>query len=230
MLKTVASRYLPPALERRMRAWRYHRRVRTVSIDAEPELLGCKLLVQPGTVAIDVGANIGVYTKFLSDFVGPSGRVCSLEPIAETFSYLQSNVAELNLPNVECYMTAASERDGTGRMFVPEYAEGGRNLYRAAISDDGGVAVRLATLDSLFLDRAPQFIKCDVEGHEFACILGASQIIRRYRPCWLVEVTGSETFRLMESLGYDTWWFDGTSFRTYDPAIRRTNYFFLPRS
>ena len=51
---------------------------KTYADRAERELLR-KILFQ-GAVVVDVGANIGIYSQFLSRCVGPTGLVHSFEP------------------------------------------------------------------------------------------------------------------------------------------------------
>ena len=55
---------------------------------AERQLLK-KILFQ-GAVAVDVGANIGIYSEFLSRCVGPTGLVHSCEPSPDNFRLLSS--------------------------------------------------------------------------------------------------------------------------------------------
>ena len=50
---------------------------------AERKLL--RKTLSPGDVAVDVGANIGIYTQLLSRWVGPTGLVHSFEPSPENF-------------------------------------------------------------------------------------------------------------------------------------------------
>ena len=51
--------------------------------------------LSPGDVAVDVGANIGIYTQLLSRWVGPTGLVHSFEPSPENFGRLQSATRKL---------------------------------------------------------------------------------------------------------------------------------------
>src|SRR4029077_13778633 len=55
---------------------------------AERQLLR-KILV-PGAVAVDAGANIGIYSEFLARCVGPTGVVYSFEPAPENFKRLRA--------------------------------------------------------------------------------------------------------------------------------------------
>jgi hypothetical protein len=113
-------------------------------------------------------------------------------------------------------------------MSIPQYDTGGRNLYTAKLSSEGNVAVKVARLDTLFPELTPTFIKCDVEGHEVACIKGALDLIRRCQPNWLVEVSGKETFELLFSLGYEAFTYQDQTFRPYDSSRPSANYFFFP--
>src|SRR5262249_676416 len=155
-------------------------------------------LVRPGSHVIDVGANFGLYTKFLSELVEETGRVYSVEPVALTYQILVSNLKRLRLHNVEPFNLAISEDEGDAEMQIPRYPSGGENFYDArivtALSSESirTVKVHSRPLDDLFGDlRQIDFIKCDVEGHELACLRGATTILRKAKPAWLIEVSGN---------------------------------------
>lgn len=228
-LKQLALKYLPNPILRSIRARRYQSSLRRYSISAEPDLMGCKALLNPGDTVLDIGANIGVYTRFCSEFVGPAGHVHSLEPVPETYSYLVRNVRSLGLTNVTCYDLAASDQNRSkATMSMPDYATGGPNIYEARISDHGDIPVTTSRIDTLFPYLSPRLIKCDVEGHELAAINGARELIARSRPHWLIEVSNSETFDLMASLGYEPFVWQQGSFIPKSRSIKVANYFFFP--
>jgi len=229
-LKQIALKYLPGPALKFVRARHYQNQLKHYNIKDEPDLLGCKTILCPGDTALDIGANIGLYTRFCSEFVGPSGRVYSLEPIPETFSYLTRNVHYLGLSNVECYNFAASDQSNDhARMSLPSYTTGGTNLYRAELSDTGNIPVKTVRLDELFSAISPKFIKCDVEGCEVQCINGALQLITRCRPIWMIEVGNPQVFEIFASFDYDTLVWDQNCFRCVTPADKYTNYFFFPK-
>jgi FkbM family methyltransferase len=229
-LKQIALKYLPDTVLKSVRTRHYQNQLKHYPLSEEPDLLGCKALLRPGDTVLDVGANIGVYTRFCSEFVGPTGQVHSLEPIPETFSYLTSNVRALGLANVTCHNLAASDKDqDQAAMSVPQYSTGGANIYEATLSDNGDIPVKTTRLDTLFPNLSPRLIKCDVEGHEVACINGALELIARCRPRWVVEVSNPRTFEVFASLNYDPFIYDQGSFRPATPTDKVPNFFFLPR-
>ncbi|HEX4156690.1 MAG TPA: FkbM family methyltransferase [Acidobacteriaceae bacterium] len=228
-LKQLALKYLPAPALRSARTHHYLKQLQRYSLSEEPDLFGCKALLHPGEVVLDIGANIGVYTRFLSEFVGPSGQVHALEPIPETYSYLSCNVTAIGLRNVTCYNLAASDKDQDhASMSMPQYASGGSNIYEATLSDSGDIPVATARLDTLFSHLSPSFIKCDVEGHEIPCLQGALDLIARCRPYWLVEVSSRRTLDMFTSLGYETFLWSEGAFRPATPADRAPNFFFFP--
>ena len=165
------------------------------SAEPEPDALSCRQYIKAGDCVLDIGANIGVYSKFLSGWVGDQGRVHAFEPVRETFDYLSQSVRKLGLDNVVCYHAAVSSANGEGKMSVPD-----GNFYRARLSDRGQ-QVSLVKLDDLFAGEV-SFIKCDVEGHEMEVIEGAAKLIERCHPVWLIEVAHPETLELMRDRGY----------------------------
>jgi FkbM family methyltransferase len=158
----------------------------------------CREFVAAGDLVLDVGANIGVYTKLLSDWVGPEGSVNSYEPIPETFLYLRHNVEKFHLANVTLHNSAVSSRFGRTSMTVPN-----GNFYRASISPVGNRKIQLVRLDDEFAgSRRVTFIKCDVEGHEREVIEGATRLIERDHPVWLIETKSLAVVQRMTELGH----------------------------
>jgi FkbM family methyltransferase len=203
-----------------------------------------KHLVAEGDWVVDVGAAIGAFTKVLSHWVGPSGRVHSFEPIPLIFDFLSHNVRKLHLKNVELLNYAVSDAEGSATMVIPKYRWGSECWYDARIRKDPAdsllrqFTVPRTTLDSHFAGAGAQlsFIKCDANYHELECLRGALQTIRNSKPAMLIEIQpdpddGSthafETFALLGHEGYKPYWFDGRAIRARRHGERSQNYFFL---
>jgi protein-L-isoaspartate O-methyltransferase len=50
--------------------------------------------LNPGDIAIDVGAHVGYFTMQMAEAVGPSGRVYAFEPLDSNADLLEQSVAE----------------------------------------------------------------------------------------------------------------------------------------
>ena len=210
----------------------------------ERDTILAKYLVGAGDHVIDIGSSIGAYTKFLSEAVGPSGRVFSFEPNPPIYDFLSHNVRKLRLTNVELFDSALSDKRGRARIVIPKYRWGSECHYDATLESSQAqsgcrqVEISVGTLDSFFADRSEKitFIKCDVNYHEVACLRGALQTIRRSKPAILIEVlpdpdkfgtAAAQVFELMEQNGYGGYWFDGHKVRRRQTGERSQNYFFL---
>jgi len=198
-------------------------------------------LIAPGDVVIDIGASIGGYTKYLSTRVGTQGCVYSFEPNPEIFDFLSHNVKILKLSNVEIFNVAISDRAGSAQLSIPRYRWGSECHYDATLENTAdsrcrSVSVPTATLDSLLGDKNISFIKCDVNYHELPCLLGAKSLLERCNPGMLIEIfpdpdtpttTAYQAFALMQGMGYQAYWFDGTKLRLRLGGEKSQNYFFL---
>lgn len=234
--KRLAIRHLPEAALLPLKKVHYANMLRKSSGEEEPELAVLRQVVRPGDYVLDLGANFGRYTYHLSRLVGPSGRVFSMEPIPSTFEVLNSNVHKLGLGNVSCLNQAASDSAGFVRMEVPEYETGWKNFYEARIVSNGGT-IRCITLDERFIGLPRlDFIKCDVEGHEFQVLRAAKEVIQKFRPKWLIEIGGdpdeptsdaAKTFEFFQDLGYRPYIATNHGLQTRIEGDRATNYFFL---
>jgi FkbM family methyltransferase len=213
-----------------------------------PELKVVRHLVTPRDSVMDIGANIGVYSKMLSELVGSDGCVYSIEPFPATFEILCYNIRKLHLDNVEPINVAVSDSDEIVTMALPYDSSGAETHYRASIvtnpaetSKTEATKVQAITIDSRFLSESEtiSFIKCDVEGHEPACIKGAAKFLAQSQAAWLIEISGEpddtnsaahNVFKTFHNQRYSSWWYDGSKLKKRRPGDKSTNYFFLKES
>ena len=245
LLKRTAWKILPQSTIQLIKKRHYLRLLRSPLLEKEPELRVVRYLVKQGDTVIDIGANVGVYSKILSVLVGAEGHVYSIEPFPPTFEILCYNVRKLHLDNVEPVNVAVSDSEAVVTMAIPYDPSGAETHYRASIITDRPeegktetANVQAIKIDSRFLSESGtiSFIKCDVEGHEPACIKGAAKFLARSQPAWLIEVSGEpdnansaahSVFKILCDQGYSAWWYDGSKLRKRRPGDKSTNYFFL---
>lgn len=247
--RRIAKRVLPGSWIDRVKAtaafqrWHCCERLRQARETEEPELRIVKHLVGTGDVAVDAGAHAGLYTKFLSLWVGPAGRVHSFEPVPRTFDRLRHNARRLAWRNVVLHPCALSDTAGRALMEIPRDATGVENDYLSRLveppeSDAASrFEVEVQTLDAaLPAGERPAFVKLDVEGRELACVRGARGVLSRCAPAWLIEVTrdpddaASEShalFGLLAAEGYAAFRLEGTRLEPRRPGDRAVNHFFL---
>jgi FkbM family methyltransferase len=177
------------------------------SIRYEPHLLAqVERRLRPGDVAFDVGANIGIYTVLAAHLAGPSGAVYAFEPDPQNVRYLRGNVAANGLGNVQLFDAAVSCVEGESTLYQDTTTTRTSSLLPDAWSPDPApripLTVRTLVLDQFLpaLDRL-DFIKIDVEGHEYEVLLGAQALLARFRPTLLAEVTRANRPRVHELLG-----------------------------
>jgi FkbM family methyltransferase len=102
----------------------------------ERDAVIAKSLISPGDSVLDIGANIGQYSRFLSHCVGPTGRVYAFEPIPETFDFLSNNIRRRGLSNVEPLNFALSDTEKTRTMVIPTYRWGSECWYDVRVKTD----------------------------------------------------------------------------------------------
>jgi len=164
--------------------------------DYEPEVV--KIVrdnVDPNRDAIDIGANIGLFTILLSHLLSASNRVLGIEPTPGAFKYLRRNVERNNLEaRVVLFQGVAAGQPGEAKLKVicgmEEYSSLG-NMVHPAIKGKGyeELSVPSDTIDSLTkrFSLRPGFIKIDTEGAEYEVLSGCEQTMLVHRPVILCE-------------------------------------------
>ena len=165
-------------------------------------------IVSPGSVAVDVGANIGALTLPLAKIIGSDGTVVAMEPQRAAYQLLCANLALNEIGNVRAIHAAAGRAPGRTFVPVPDPAKPG-NFGGIELTDKGGEPIGVMSIDSLQLP-ACHFIKIDVEGQEQSVIAGAAETIARFRPALYVENDrrhqSPNLIRKIRDLDYVAYW------------------------
>ena len=243
----------PSTLEERFKralfpqGWELARIVRRELKKGEPELRLAPFLAPVDKLALDIGANRGIWTHVL---VRHGVRTLALEPNPKMFEILNGAIPD----GAEARMIAASDRSGTAELEIP--GQGARysnqhaslNPARNSGRNVGKVEVETARLDDMDLPPVG-FIKIDVEGHEKAVLDGARELIQRDRPRMIIELEERHTHipirdavAGVEAMGYDAFVLKSGALcriEEFDPArdhngVEDTpayinNFIFLPR-
>jgi FkbM family methyltransferase len=136
-------------------------------------------LVRPGMVAVDIGANIGVYTIELARRVGPNGRVYAIEAEPRNSKLLMRTLAEAGLDSVEVRHVAAADRSGWMPLYVSTLDRGDHRIFPAD-EERAMTTVRAVTVDDLLADeKRVDFAFIDVCGAEAAVLRGMRRTLAR---------------------------------------------------
>ncbi len=136
-------------------------------------------LLNPGSVVIDVGANIGYYTLLAAGKVGPTGKVHSVECSPDTLAVLRENVRKNNITNAEIYPVAASDKRGDLTLNVSAIGLSLFSLHSnwpAMSRTNGTVRVPAMPMDEL-VHSPVDVVKIDAEGADLEVLKGMSKLL-----------------------------------------------------
>lgn len=131
----------------------------------EPEITAvCRGIIQPGDIAIDVGANVGYYSLLFSKL---GATTVAIEPHPALVHEIEEN-NRLNALNIRIKSAAATDRPGTVRLYEAPRTNTGMTTteagrFRTSIDVPGAPLLEL--LDDVQLKRI-SLIKIDIEGAE----------------------------------------------------------------
>ena len=159
------------------------------------------LPIRQDAIICDVGANIGIYSLSYASLY-PQARIYAFEPHPDTYDLLMRSV-QLNgalAERVHPFNVGLSEAKGRARLSVPVPTQHPRydpqrNQINCGLFSLHGhgtqrVSCQVTTLDEFVAGhRLPhvEFMKIDVEGHEYEVLKGGERTIRTYRPVLYLE-------------------------------------------
>jgi len=128
-----------------------------------------------GAVVVDAGANIGIYSEFLSRCVGANGVVHSFEPSPDNFIRLRR--ATRKLPNVCPRLAAVGERSGETMLYVSDTLNVDHRAYASEGNARRALQVEMLALDDYFKPgERVDLLKLDIQGYELHGLQGAKRV------------------------------------------------------
>lgn len=159
---------------------------------------------------LDVGANVGVYSVFMSS-LATMKRILAFEPTPASIAEIRRNISLNGLDDrVEVHDKAVSSRGSTVSFGIVDTISGANSIISTSIHEAARiqreVTVECITLDSLNIrSDLPICFKIDVEGHEMDVLRGAEALLRSCRAVLQFENYDQgdrSLFDLLESYGY----------------------------
>jgi FkbM family methyltransferase len=174
----------------------------------EDEIQFVRRWLRAGMHAVDVGANVGVYTAAMAAAVGPAGRVWAFEPTTRSADFLQRTLEVNGFRHVMLVRSAVSSRTGPLDFVVKRDSE--LNAVATGSSGEGATTVEATTLDRVAQEQGwneVALVKIDVEGHEAAVVDGGRRFLAAASPLVQLEVRVGSRFDLaaleaLAGLGY----------------------------
>ncbi len=142
--------------------------------------------LRPGMTAIDIGANLGIYSLPLARRLQPHGQVFAYEPASEPRAMLERS-RELNqAANLHVIAAAVSDSRREGHLVL-----GASSELNSLEGTGPGEDVRITCLDWEATTRGWQsvdFIKIDAEGEEERVLTGGESFLDRHSPLIMFEI------------------------------------------
>jgi len=171
--------------------------------------------VEPGTVVLDIGANIGAHTVALAQLVGEKGTVIAAEPQEAMYDLLVDNV-DVNGLDERCRLLRMAFGARRGRCLMPPInydvsgSFGSMSLLDLKPEPDWP-SCAVETVDHLLRDFGrTSFWKLDVEGMERGVMRGGANRIAADRPVIYFEndrrAESAKTLEVILGYGYRCFW------------------------
>jgi FkbM family methyltransferase len=177
------------------------------------EIETLKKTIKPGSYVLDIGANIGFYSKILSDIVGENGRIFCFEPDKTNFKYLQKNT--VGLKNVVLFNNAVSDKKDVIKIYKSKMLNVDHRTY--PVSDYESVEeIHALSIDELMADGTipkVDFVKIDIQGYELFAFKGMQKLLQSNKNLKMVAeywphgfkkagYTAADLYRFFTELGY----------------------------
>ncbi|MFA5934676.1 MAG: FkbM family methyltransferase [Candidatus Paceibacterota bacterium] len=138
-------------------------------------------------VFYDIGANTGWYTM-LSSSINNDCTVHSFEPVQEHIDCLKESIF-LNRKEKQVTIHEIALSNKKGEVEIKLAGTGSSIEENFLKVNKGSRKIKTNALDSFMEEMPlPDFIKIDVEGHEYKVLQGSDQIINKSKPILFIEI------------------------------------------
>ena len=164
--QNIKFKFIPFRFYYKYRAYKY-------SKNTTPELNIINSISDNNKVSLDIGANLGLFTYFMSR---SSKKVYAFEPNPYPLEHLKNVIDD----NVEIVPIAIGDIDGIVKLSIPKNRKGwssnGASIKNIELNEGIQYEVSIRKIDSLEIENIG-LIKIDVEGAELEVLKGALKTI-----------------------------------------------------
>ena len=206
------------------------------------------ILLEKKKVILDIGGNDGMSYHAIRKFI-KGIKIISFEPIYHNFIKLKKIEKKDSL--YKAYDLAISNKNSKSNLIIPffkKYAltqlasldiKGVKNRLKSSLFQKNlikKISYKNTTIISRKLDffnLKPAFIKIDIEGHEYECILGGLKTIKKFKPIIMVEydaIICDKIFKILKKYNYKKYFFNKKNNKIQKHKNENIfNIFFIPK-
>lgn len=174
-------------------------------------------IVQKGDSVLDIGANLGYYTRLFLKSVGTEGTVYAVEPVLPFYENLNHFLGKHK--NLTIYNYALGTEEKEIQLSVPdEYGYLRTGLPRVYDDNNPPTAEKLMLFPAKMVRGSELFkniervdyLKMDIEGYEQYVIPEIKDFIAKTLPCIQIELSGQSKAivdNVLLSLGYEIYFY-----------------------
>jgi FkbM family methyltransferase len=180
-----------------------------------------KQLIKKGDTVVDIGANLGYYTKLYSKWVGDNGKVIAIEPVPLYTKIIKWACG--GRKNITLYPYALGKEDKKVHLVTPDHfgylRTGLPHIYdeknNKAISEyEFSFEADMKKANELFesFDKI-DFLKCDIEGYEKVVIPEILPVLKKFKPIIQIETWGDHkpiVEAALNSAGFEKYYLAGS--------------------
>lgn len=146
--------------------------------------------IKSSEIILDIGANIGTTALFFAK-KNPNAEIIAFEPHPDTFLRLQGNINN-NKPNkIKIQEIGIGKKKNTLKLYEVNQTNPGMNRIICDNKDFPFKWIKITSIDNFVSEnniKNIDFIKIDVEGHEYDALIGGNKIIQRTKPIIFLEL------------------------------------------
>lgn len=168
-----------------------------ISKEYEPNIVSCILNnLKPGMDAVNIGANVGLFTNLIAGRINSPHKVLAVEPAPNAFDLLKKNlVRNNNLEKAILFKGIAADKHEIRSFNIiqgnEEYSSLGSLVHESVKEKDFVTReVQGTTIDLLVSENKlkPGLLVIDAEGSEWGVLKGAEETLKNYHPVIISEL------------------------------------------
>lgn len=153
-----------------------------------------KNLIRKGDHVIDIGANLGYYSRLFAKLAGSKGKILSVEPVSLFRKVLNINISGFKNTTIIPYALGAVDNKPIV-MGIPKSNKYLRHGLTRVLDGNENESFEFTFTEKMFtpatlfgnLERC-DYIKCDVEGYEIHIIPQLEFLLKPFQPIIQIEI------------------------------------------